>query len=221
MANSYIPQQEAAALAWMQVFAAGITANPGMYELAAADATAIQNAVDAFEAAYDVAVNPATRTKGTINLKDETRAAAEAICRQYAKLIKYNAGISDSSKIDIGVRPVNNSREPVNVPDSSPLLNILGATPGSHTVRYADSGTPDSAAKPFGAAQLQLFVAVDTNPIANADGAEFYGAFTKNPIGVGFSETDDGKMATYFARWASLRGEVGPWSLPVSMRIAA
>jgi hypothetical protein len=28
-------------------------------------------------------------------------------------------------------------------------------------------------------------------------------------------------VATYFARWASRRGDVGPSSLPVSMRIAA
>ncbi len=50
---------------------------------------------------------------------------------------------------------------------------------------------------------------------------EFVSKFTKNPIGVEFSETDDGKMATYNARWASVPGEIGPWSLPAMMRIAA
>jgi hypothetical protein len=38
---------------------------------------------------------------------------------------------------------------------------------------------------------------------------------------VDFTEDKDGKVATYYARWASVRGEVGPWSLPISMRIAA
>ena len=51
--------------------------------------------------------------------------------------------------------------------------------------------------------------------------AQFYGAFKKNPVAVGFDPADDGKVATYFARRASRRGDVGPWSLPVSMRIAA
>jgi len=32
---------------------------------------------------------------------------------------------------------------------------------------------------------------------------------------------DAGRVATYFARWVSQRGEFGPWSIPASMTIAA
>jgi len=205
----------------MQTFAAGITANPGVYQLSAADGLTIQTAVNAFAAAYDVAIAPATRTPVSVNIKDNARNSAEQVCRQYAALIKFNAGITDADKIAIGVRPVNTSREPINVPDSSPLLNVIGATPGAQTVRFADSNTPDSGAKPFGAAQLQLFVAITPAAVDDPAAAQFHGGFTRNPIGVGFDADDDGKVATYFARWASLKGEVGPWSLPVSMRIAA
>jgi hypothetical protein len=56
------------------------------------------------------------------------RNSAEQICRQYALLIKFNAGISNPDRIAIGIRPVNPARSPINVPDSSPLFNILGAT---------------------------------------------------------------------------------------------
>ena len=221
MAQTFIPSREAEALAWMQTFAAGMTASPATYLVTASDALAITDAVNAFADAYSVTVDPATKTPVTVNIKDTAQASATQICRQYASLIKVNAGISDANKIAIGVRPVNNSRSPINVPDSSPLLNVIGATPGAQTVRYADTNSPDKAAKPFGAAQLQLFVAIGATAVADPDVAPFYGAFTKNPIGVGFSSADDGKMATYFARWASVRGDVGPWSLPVSMRIAA
>ena len=220
MAESFITARDAEALAWMQVFADGIAASPATYELMASDATAIQNAVNAFAAAYGDAVDPATRTPVVINLKDTERNAAEQICRQYAIGIKYNAGISDANKIAIGVRPVNPDRNPISVPASSPMLNVVGATAGSQTIRYADTNTPESGKKPFGAAQLQLFVAIGDEEAASPDAAQFYGGFTKNPIGVGFDAADDGKMATYFGRWASIKGEVGPWSFPVSMRIA-
>lgn len=221
MGNSYIPAQEANALEWMQTFAAGISANVNTYMLSNADATAITNAVEAFATARAVAIDPVTRSPVNVNLKDTARNSAEQICRQYATVIKYNAGISDADKIAIGVRPVNHSREPIPPPTSSPLLNVLGATPGSQTVRYADTNTPDSAAKPFNAACLQLFVAIGAEPVFNADTAQFYGTFTRNPVAVGFAEEDDGKVATFFGRWATRKGEVGPWSLPVSMRIAA
>ncbi|MEX0776999.1 MAG: hypothetical protein WD042_14940 [Phycisphaeraceae bacterium] len=221
MAQSYIPGQDAASLQWMQAFAGGIAASPSTYMLAAADATAISNAVGAFAAALATAVDPQTRTPVTVNVKDTARNAAEQICRQYAVVIKNNGGISDAAKIAIGVRPVNPSREPIPCPQSSPLLNVIAATPGAQTVRYSDTSTPDSKSKPFGASELQLFIAIGDAPTVDEDAAQFYGKFTRNPVGVAFAPQDDGKVATYFARWASRRGEVGPWSLPVSMRIAA
>jgi hypothetical protein len=221
MASQYIPAKDAEASLWMQTFANGISANPSTYQLQSTDATTISNTVNAFKNALTVSVDPATRTATTIAVKDDARATAEALCRQYAINIKFNAGISDANKIAIGVRPVNPNRSPVNVPASSPLLNVVGATPGSQTVRYADTSTPDSGKKPFGAVQLQLFVAVGTTPTNDETTAQLYGSFTKNPVGVGFSPDDDGKVATYFGRWVSRKGDVGPWSLPVSMRIAA
>ena len=81
--------------------------------------------------------------------------------------------------------------------------------------------TPDSRGKPVGVTQLLLFVHVGTDPVFDASLAQLHGLFTRNPVAVGFDEADDGKVATYFARWATLKGETGPWSLPVSMRIAA
>jgi hypothetical protein len=100
-------------------------------------------------------------------------------------------------------------------------VSIIAATPGIQTLRYADSTTPDSSAKPFGATELQLFVVVGTAPASDPEAASFYGKFTRNPIAVSFPPADNGKQATYFARWASRRGETGPWSLPVTMAIAA
>jgi len=221
MSHSYIPAEDGPALTWFKMFANGISANSGLYMLTNTDAAAISAAVSAFETAYFAANDKSTRTEAAVSLKNQTRNSAEQICRQYAMTIKINAGISDQAKIDIGVRPENNSREPINVPQTSPLINVLGNTPGTQTLRYSDSTTPDSAAKPFGAIQLQLFVAIEDVPTVNADDAAYYGAFTKNPIPVVFAEADDGKVASYFARWVGRRGDHGPWSQPVSMRIAA
>lgn len=221
MPDGYIPPEDANALLWMQAFASGLTANPALYGLTAADAAAIQNAVDAYDSALTVANNPGTRTTVTVNDKNTSRNSAEQICRQFAMQIKHNDGISDADKIAIGVRPINSEREPIDAPTTSPLLNVIAATPGAHTVRFSDTMTPDSAAKPFGAANLQLFVAIDDAEESDPGKAQFIGAYTRNPIGVDFSAADEGKEATYFARWASRRGDVGPWSLPVSMRVAA
>ena len=81
--------------------------------------------------------------------------------------------------------------------------------------------SPDSSGKPVGATHLQLFVAIgDGPPVGGANDARWIGQYTRNPIGVTFSPQDEGKRVTYDSWWISRRGEVGPWSSPVRMRIA-
>ncbi|MFG0329675.1 MAG: hypothetical protein ACF8PN_07235 [Phycisphaerales bacterium] len=220
----FIPRADAAALAMLKAFADGIEANPALYMLTPPDAAAIRKAVDAFEAAYRVAKDERTRTKVAVAAKDDARRSAEQIVRQFAGIIKANAGVSDPAKIAIGIRPrgAGGGGTPIGEITSSPLLRIIGATPGAHTLRYADANTPERSAKPFGAANLQLFCALtDDAPEADPPAARFIGAYTRNPIGVEHPHADDGKVATYYARWATRKGVAGPWSNGISMRVAA
>jgi hypothetical protein len=221
MPSDYIPTQDAQALAWMQNFAAKMTANPATYMISPAEAAGIANAVDEFAAAYADALDPEQRTPVAVAIKDEARNAAEQLCRQYATLIKFNAGIGDPDKIAAGVRPVNPNRNPIECPQTAPKINVVAATLGVHTLKFADSLTEESGAKPFGASELQLFVAIGDQPIFNVDDARFYNKFTRNPLAVAFAHQYNGKQATYFSRWAGRRGDVSPWSNPVSMAIAA
>jgi hypothetical protein len=219
MGRDYIPEADSGALDWMRVFSQGISSAPHSFQLAPADAETIRQAVDAFAAAMSVASSPSTRTKSSVQKKDEARNSAKSICRLYAKLIKFNAGISDSSKISIGVPPEKNSRTRRNVP-GNPLLKVLGATPAQHVLMYHDSATPTRRAMPFGATRLQLFVAIGDGPSEDVSDARFFGSFTSTPMRVKHDPANAGKTATYFGRWGSQRGEFGPWSLPISFTIA-
>lgn len=138
-------------------------------------------------------------------------------------VLKDNLGISDEAKIAAGIRPPNPARDPIFCPQTSPILTILGNTPGAQTITFKDPTQEEKRAKPFGALALQLFLAVtdgdDPAPLAEA---RFHGLYmSSNRIAVEFGQNDDGRLATYYARWCGRREEVGPWSWPVSMRIAA
>ena len=221
MTDNLIPAPDGLALTWMKHFCGGIVADPARYFCSQPDCQNLLDVVNGYDRAYMLATAKPTRTSVTIDEKDVARAVAERTCRQYAGLIRSNSGITDSDKIAIGVRPVNPDRTPIYAPETSPLLNVVGATPGSQTLRYADSTTPETGKKPFGAVQIQIFVSIDGAVVPDPEAARFVGAFTRNPVGVAFEHADDGKVATYFARWGGRRGDVGPWSLPASMRIAA
>lgn len=221
MGSSYIPYRDAEALGWMQNFAAKLSSSSAIYLVSGADAANVSGLVTDFAEAMAVLTDPSRRTRTSVSDKSYARTAAEEICRRFAMQIKQNGGISDQDKIAIGVRPITTSRQANYVPESSPVLNLVGATPGSHTVRFTDSMMPELKGKPHGAFQIQLFRAIADAEVESPAEAPFYGAFTRNPVGVAFDAADDGKVATYFARWAGRRGDVGPWSNGVSMRIAA
>ena len=91
---------------------------------------------------------------------------------------------------------------------------------GVHVLTFGDSIIPGRA-MPFGATSLQLFVAIADEPADGVGEARFCASLTKKPTNIPHVPADAGKVATYFGRWASRRGEFGPWSLPTSMRIAA
>jgi hypothetical protein len=185
------------------------------------DASTIASAVADFAAALLVTKDKNTRTPATTATKDICRAAAEAVCRQYAGLIKRSAGISDDDKIAAGVPPMNNSREPVGVPVTYPIVSVYGALTSSHTLRYHDQTTPTTSRKPAGSTQIQIFMSVAVGEEPNPDTAKYYGTFTRSPIGIALDPADRGKIATYFGRWVTATGLVGPWSPAASMTIAA
>src|SRR5690606_6846133 len=111
-------------------------------------------------------------------------------------------------------------KTPVPVPDSAPIISILGAFSGEHVITFADENSPMLRRKPAGVKQIQIYRQVATGAVLLPDGATEVGLFTRQPVKVESSPNDVGKTATYFARWVNTKGEVGPWSLPVSMTIA-
>jgi hypothetical protein len=217
----FIPQNEDACLAWMNQFSGVIIADPPRFMQQPSDASTIASAVADFAAALLVTKDKNTRTPATTATKEIKRAAAEAVCRQYAGLIKRNSGISDDDKIAAGVPPMNNTRESVDAPTTYPVVAVYGALTSSHTLRYHDQTTPNTSRKPAGVTQIQIFISVAAGEDPNPDNAKYYGTFTRSPIGVALDPADRGKTATYFGRWVTATGLAGPWSPAASMTIAA
>jgi hypothetical protein len=153
-------------------------------------------------------------------LKNVARWQAQRLMMLHYHQIKVNAGVSDASKIAANIRPINLNRTRRLAPSTQPALNILAATNGAHTLTYKDSLSV-SKAKPFGAVFLELHANIGADMDPDPGNARLIGDYTRHPVVVAFEHREDGKKATYFARWKGSRGDVGPWSTPVSMRIAA
>lgn len=135
-------------------------------------------------------------------------------------MIKANMGVTNEDKIALGLHVDDPTRTPVPAPTTAPLLMITGAFSGTHELRYADETTPASRRKPEGVMQLQLSMVVGDGPATDPGDARLVGLYTKQPITVEHEPEHAGRTATFFGRWITRKGLVGPWSLPEAMTIA-
>jgi hypothetical protein len=221
----YIPKTEDGLRNWANNFSTLITANPTTYGLMASDATAIAALVDAFDAALTLATDPSTKTKTTVLARDAAKSAMLPVLRHYAQTIKLNDGVTNEEKGALGLTIDDTQRTPIPAPSTQPICNIVAATPLRHALRFADAATPAKRAKPDGVLALELHYFVGDDPPVSPDATGgttiFYGLITRQPYAVVHEPVSVGKTATYYARWITRTGLVGPWSAPVSMTVAA
>lgn len=232
-AAPYIPSKDADLFSWASNFATLIAVSPPTYGLVSADSTAIDNVVNPFLSSYTTSVNPSTRTAPSVAAKDAARAAMLVVVRPYAQNVRNNAGVTNESKGDLGLNIPTTTRSPIFCPQTQPLLQIVAATPLSHTIRYSDANSPQMRGKPFGAKAVYVVVSyattlgVDPNlampaTIINAALAvpSSSGLATRQPFAILHDVSQVTKLCTVWARWVGIRGDNGPWSLPIAMTVA-
>jgi hypothetical protein len=220
--HDYVPERDANLADWAASFSATLVAEPWAYGISPAEAADLAGRVDAYVVALERATAEGARTRATIAAKDGARAAMLTPLRHVAQRIRLDLGVSNERKAGLGLAIADPTLTPrVAGPVTSPVLKIVGATPGEHTLRFADSAAPARRARPEGTIGLLLFVAIGADAAGDPEEARFAMLVTRQPFAVPFEHTLRGKTATYFARWQSRRGKMGPWSAPVSFTIAA
>jgi hypothetical protein len=220
MANGYMPRQDVAAKGWMRTFADGLLARPEVYGVTLADAESVDAVVEIYELALARATSPSTRTRGAVCVKTETRVAAEQVISDVYLRIKANRSVSDEDRIAIGMKPTRKRRSRVACPATRPSIQVDVHPAWQHILRFQD-GNSIGTAKPAGAVALQVFVVLADAPVSDLSQARLLKSVTRTPARIQYKMSEDGKVATYTARWISRRGETGPWSTAITRRVAA
>lgn len=209
---AYIPTKDADLIDWGSNFASVITADPAAYGLLAADALVIQTNFDEFQAAYTLAVNPATRTIVTIAAKDEEKAGFLSLARGYAAIIRANAGVSDEAKAAAGLTIPDPTPTPIPVPTTSPLLAAPLQGQGVILMTITDSATPTLKKKPFGVLGGILYAGVWTGATPPVPGTlTVVGLYTKSDnVITTASFASPGDKFRFQAQWYNRKGQLGP-----------
>jgi hypothetical protein len=221
MRRPFIPNRDGDFDQWLANFAAKISADPAAYGLSPADAAQMDAARALWHSAYLGAVAPVTRTLPAIAEKDSRRAAAVVIARRLAARVRSDDTVPNTLKLGLGlkVRAAGLTRAPA--PAALPVLSVDRISPTTHDLVVRSAQENFARAKPKDAATLLVVRVVADAPAKNPHDGAFLTLATRMRFRSEFEHQEGGKIATYFARWANPRGELGPWSSPVSARVAA
>lgn len=127
--------------------------DPGMSE-------SFAELVNRFEADYQVAMTPGTRTIVTIQAKDTTRAAMIRAVRTICGMVRTNFSVSNSQRITLGIRPLNKSRTRIGRPQTAPAVHVVDTDSTSVEIRLIDPEAPARKAKPRGTVGALIFVCI-------------------------------------------------------------
>jgi hypothetical protein len=207
---AYIPTKDAEIVQWGRNFSDRLTATPATYGLEAADAAIVQNQFNIFNLAYEDALDPSTRTRVTIADKDGEKLTFLQLVRQYAAIIRANAGVTNEDKAALGLTIPDPTPTPVPVPATSPLLTVTLSGVGVHQMSVTDQLTPEKKAKPQGVAGCILYMKSGATIPASMDDAPVAGLLTKCDNIIDTSAVTNGHYVSYRGQWYNRKGQLGP-----------
>lgn len=205
----YIPNTDAGVLSWGSNFTTLITADPGRYGLEATNAALLQGLYDDFDAALTVALDPDTRTKPSVALKDGHKADFLASARAYAAIIRANLGVTDEDKVSLGLNVPDPTPTPIPPPSTTPVCTVTLAGIDVHQMSVADILTPTKKAKPQGVTGMLLLRTVTATPTADITIANLVQIVTKSDSLISTAGLEKGKYANYAGVWFNRKGELG------------
>lgn len=206
----YIPTKDAELIQWGRNYSTLLSEDPARYGLAAPDALIVQTQFDIFNAAYELAVDYATRTKVTVADKDGEKLTFLQLARQYAAIIRANAGVSDEDKTALGLHIPDPTPTPIPPPTTYPLVAILLAGFGEMQLFIADQLTPDLKAKPAGVAGCLLFRKFAATRPADMTGALLHAVITRADTVLDTSDVPSGNFVAFQGQWFNKKGQIGP-----------
>ena len=221
MPSPYIPAKKSAFFTFASNFNSLLTAAPAAYGLSAGDATVVSDAFNIYAAAYGLASSNSTRTPVTVAAAQVSTNSLKAILRGYSRLILANAGVSDGNKTALGLNIHDTLPTPIPVPGTSPVLALVGLTPGQVTLTFRDTGSSlKSRSKPAGVTALELHVLFGSTAPATPGATPYFGLFTRSPFAITIPGGSDGQTAFIYGRWLNGKGQAGPWSAMLSTTVA-
>jgi hypothetical protein len=211
--NDFIPTNDKLFLTWAVNF---LTVLAQILSRIGFPSTVYQQLValrDTFSAKLAIADAPQTRTKASVQEKNDARKALEAAVRQaYGEYLMRNHLLTDADRDNLGLPIHKTTRTPSPVATTHPDFDVDSSMLRRLTVDFYDQGSKKSKAKPAGQHGAEIRWVMSDAPVINVEDLIHSAFDTHTPFTLEFTGDQRGKTVYFALCWENTRGEKGPWS---------
>ena len=218
MPSDFPPRKDAELFTMAANASTLISGHPTDYGLSVTQAAALATVSAAYGTAYNIAINPPTRTKLTITAKNDAKVALVQSLRDLNRFVQATKTVSVLKKQEIGF-PVYADRTPIPAPDTEPSIKKV-STSGRRTNVTLRGMDDDRRGRPTGVQGALIISYQGEVPPADSSQWRIEGLSTRTDFEIVWSPAIAvGTPLWVSAAWYSPRGQAGPAATPVSVAI--
>jgi hypothetical protein len=208
----YLPRKQSEFVQWSRNFTARVEAAPGSFGLDAAQAAAHRALHDAFIAAYEVAVDPGTRTRTAVSQKNAARTALIEHTRMLVKIVQAAPATTNAMRSLLRITVADAEPTPVPAPSAAPELAITSVTGRRAALRLIDPNAGARWGKPEGVFGAMIYGCVsEDEPPEALDRWTLLTAATRMHIELEFpTSIPAGAKVWLTACWINTTAKPGP-----------
>ncbi|MDR0757673.1 MAG: hypothetical protein LBF85_07500 [Tannerella sp.] len=216
--KDYIPSKENVFHPWSKNLVMVCDANGTRWLIPDDDTKELDTAFNSYDAKYQIATNPATRTKAATQAKNDEKKIFIGVVRGYCMgHLLHNKLVTNEDR-DLLQLPIYDPKpSPKPIPHTCPVGQVDTSTHQQHTVRVVDSeeinprgGLPDNVAG------FEVWRKMGSNPAESDADFTYVGTSTTPSMKIDYSLTEVGEIVQYRFRWVNARNQPGPWSEVIS-----
>jgi hypothetical protein len=210
--SDYLPSNDRAFLGWVVNFTKHLFPSLTRFGFPEDVYQELVVMLSSFEQKLEIADEPATRTKTTVQVKNDTHNALEHRIRQVVKeYLTNNHTVTNGDRDDLGL-PIHDVKPtPTPTPTDMPVGEIDTSKHQQHGV-HVKAGTLTGKSKPPKVHGFEVWRKVGGDPPASDSEWVYVNFSSRSPLLINYPQTEVGKTVYYRFRWVNSRNQPGPWS---------
>jgi hypothetical protein len=212
--GDYIPSKEAAFYPWSKNLVNVSQLKAPQWEIPPIQVQNLSTSFNDYETKYQIAINPATRTKITVQDKNDTKRKFVVVLRNFCQgNLQHNLLVTNADRDLLGLPIPDKTSTSIPPPSGTPVARVDTSVHQRHTLHATDSlELRPHGGLPEGVSGLETWRHIGAEMPTDDSGFAYLSASTTTSLTVEYPLAEVGKNVWYRFRWINARNQPGPWS---------